>query len=93
MTTIQIPIRELHARTGHFVRLAATKGEIIVTENGKPTARLLPIVPLPPESPLPTLAQRRRLRADYRAALKNGLLKGAKDSTLSLRETSALRDL
>jgi len=27
MPAIQIPICELHARTGHFVRLAATKGE------------------------------------------------------------------
>jgi prevent-host-death family protein len=38
MTTISI--RELHERTGAWVRQAAQLGPIIVTERGRPIARL-----------------------------------------------------
>lgn len=41
MVTIQIPIRELHARTGHFVRKAAGNNmRVVVTDNGKPVAQI-----------------------------------------------------
>ena len=43
MTTIEIPIRELHARTGHYVRLASRDTEVIITEHGKPAARITPL--------------------------------------------------
>jgi len=43
MTTIEIPIRELHARTGHFVRKAAADMRVIITDNGKPVAEITPI--------------------------------------------------
>ncbi len=43
MTVIQIPIRELHARTGHFVRKAAGNMRVIITDNGKPIAQLQPL--------------------------------------------------
>jgi prevent-host-death family protein len=43
MATIQIPIRELHARTGHYIRLASQDTEVIITENGKPAARITPL--------------------------------------------------
>jgi len=43
MTAIQIPIRELHARTGHFVRKAAGNMRVIITDNGKPIAQLQPL--------------------------------------------------
>jgi prevent-host-death family protein len=43
MVTIQIPIRELHARTGHYIRLASQDTEVIITENGKPAARITPL--------------------------------------------------
>lgn len=43
MTAIQIPIRELHARTGHFVRKAADNTRVIITDNGKPIAQLQPL--------------------------------------------------
>jgi prevent-host-death family protein len=45
MVTILIPIRELHARTGHYVRLASRVTEVIITENGKPAARIAPLQP------------------------------------------------
>jgi len=93
MKVIEIPIRELHARTGHFVRLAARHNEVIVTERGKPTARLSPLVPTTDRAPAATLADRRRLRADYRLALAGGKLTMPYDSTHSLDETAALREL
>jgi prevent-host-death family protein len=43
MTTIEIPIRELHARTGHFVRKAAENMRVVITDNGKPIAQIQPL--------------------------------------------------
>lgn len=93
MKTLEVPIRELHARTGHFVRLAARQTEIIVTERGKPTARLSPLVPAPEAPVEQTLGQRRRLRADYQEARDQGKLTWPEDSTPGLAETAAVRDL
>ncbi len=93
MATIEIPIRELHARTGHFVRLAARNTEVIVTERGKPAARLSSLSAGPDHAAPAPLGQRRKLRADYRSALAAGKLKDPSDSTPALHETAALRDL
>jgi prevent-host-death family protein len=91
MITIEIPIRELHARTGHFVRLASRELEVVITQNGKPVAR---ITPLPaPERPVEPLAKRRKLIPSYQKALSSGKLRSAKDSTPDLGETGALRNL
>lgn len=38
---ITISIRDLHARTGHFVRKAAEM-PVIVTDNGQPVAEMVP---------------------------------------------------
>ncbi len=43
MKPIEISIRELHARTGHYVRKAAAHGLVIVTDRGKRMAELHPI--------------------------------------------------
>lgn len=37
-----ITIRELHARTGRWVREVVRHGQIIVTDSGQPVARLIP---------------------------------------------------
>jgi len=37
-----ISIKDLHDRTGHWLRRVQTEGELIVTERGTPVARLLP---------------------------------------------------
>lgn len=42
MTTISI--KELHGRTGHWLRRVGEEHEVIVTEHGRPIARLLPVV-------------------------------------------------
>jgi len=43
MENIKIPVRELHARTGHYVRKAANRHRIIITDRGKPIAELQPL--------------------------------------------------
>lgn len=40
MKTIEIALRELHARTGHYVRKAAARQRIIITDRGKRVAEL-----------------------------------------------------
>ena len=37
-----ISIKELHDKTGAWLRRVRTEGEVIVTERGTPVARLLP---------------------------------------------------
>jgi prevent-host-death family protein len=91
MATIQIPIRELHARTGHYVRLASHDTEVVITENGKPAARITPLQLAEPSAK--TLGERRKLLPAFKSALIAGKLKSDTDSTSRLRETSALRDL
>ena len=91
MTTIEIPIRELHARTGHYVRLASRNTEVIITEHGKPAARIAPLTGLAGNSE--PLGKRRTLIGSYREALASGRLSSDKDSTPELRETSAIRNL
>ena len=43
MTTIEIPVRELHARTGHYVRKASANQRIVITDRGKPVAEIQPL--------------------------------------------------
>jgi prevent-host-death family protein len=52
-----ITIRELHARTGRWVREAARHGQIIVTDSGQPVARL---IPEHQSTQVPYFAQRKR---------------------------------
>ncbi len=40
---LEIAIRELHARTGHYVRKAGQKQRFIITDHGKPVAELNPL--------------------------------------------------
>lgn len=37
-----ISIKQLHDRTGHWLRLVHGEGEVVVTERGTPVARILP---------------------------------------------------
>jgi prevent-host-death family protein len=89
MDTIEIPIHELHARTGHCVRLASREMEVIITENGKPAARITSLS-LADRSPIP-LGKPRQLLPPYSKALAPG--KFTSGSASGLHETSALRDL
>jgi prevent-host-death family protein len=75
-----ISIRELHARTGAWVRKAAQIGAITVTERGRPVVRLEAISEVKPVNPF----RERRLRPGY--ARLRGKLGGGTNSTKIVSE-------
>jgi antitoxin (DNA-binding transcriptional repressor) of toxin-antitoxin stability system len=77
---LQISIRELHARTGHYVRKAATH-RVVITSHGKPSAELSALKP--EDNDVPYFA-RRKLLPGYKKALEAGaytMKPGDRDST------------
>lgn len=46
-----ISIKELHDRTGHWLRRVLEEQELIVTERGRPIARMLPPAPVTKANP------------------------------------------
>lgn len=77
-----ISIRQLHERTGKYVRLAGRVGEIRVTDRGKNVARIVPEEEPPP---VPYFA-RRRLTPAFRKLMETGKLRGGTDSTSIVSE-------
>lgn len=77
-----ISIRELHEKTGAWVRKAAYYGEIDVTDHGKIVARIVPQV-AEPEAPY---FARRRLTPAFRRLMGSGKLRGGTDSTVIIAE-------
>ena len=75
-----ISIRELHAKTGEYVRKVAEAGEIYVTDRGKTVAKL---VPQQPETEVPYFA-RRKLTPAFKKIMHK--LKGGTDSTIAISE-------
>jgi prevent-host-death family protein len=72
-----ISIRELHEKTGEYVRGVADHGEICVTDRGKPVAKIVPQHELPS---VPYFA-RRKLTSAFSKLIKSGKLRGGVDST------------
>ena len=58
-----ITIRELHLQTGHWVRHAATKGTVVITDRGHRIAALLPVEAATVGQPLPDREAKIRRRA------------------------------
>lgn len=54
-----ISLKELHDKTGHWLRKVRAEGEVIVTERGTPVARMLPPARSTPANPF---AKRKLLR-------------------------------
>lgn len=77
-----ITIRELHAKTGHSIRMAAQHGEIIVTNHGKAVAK---IVAHSEQTAIPYFA-RRKLTPAFRKLAASGKLKTARDTTQLISE-------
>jgi prevent-host-death family protein len=78
----KVSIRELHEKTGEYVRKVAEVGEIYVTYRGKTVAK---IVPQPHESEVPYFA-RRKLTPAFRKLMASGKLRGGTDSTIIISE-------
>lgn len=84
-SSIQVSVRELHARTGHYVRKAAGRQRVIVTDHGKPIAEL---APLSPAETTPFFS-RRKLRSSFAKASAAGKLRpraGDRDITALISE-------
>lgn len=77
-----ISIRELHEKTGLWVRQSVHYGEIEVTDHGKTVARILPQV-REPEAPY---FARRKFTPAFRKLVASGRLRGGGDSTLMISE-------
>jgi len=75
-----ISIRELHEKTGEWVRRSEKLGPITVTDRGKAVARIVPVEVDAAVNPFAA----RKLRRGYRRLL--GSLKGGTDSTQSVSE-------
>jgi len=73
-----IPLTELHARTGAWVRKAVELRSIVVTERGKPLVRLEAVVDVNPTNPFRV----RRLRPGYVR------LRGSSAAALTARPSS-----
>jgi prevent-host-death family protein len=54
-----ISIKQLHDKTGHWLRRVKSEGELVVTERGAPIARMLPPAQLAAGNPF---ARRKLLR-------------------------------
>lgn len=77
-----ITIRELHDKTGAWLRKAADMGEIHVTDHGKTIAK---IVPQEQEQEVPYFA-RRKMSPAFAKLMKSGKLRGGTDSTQTISE-------
>ena len=77
-----ISIRELHERTGEYVRKAAEAGEIYITDRGKTIAKIVP----EEEKPEAPYFARRKLIPGFRKLMKSGKLRGGTDSTIIISE-------
>ncbi len=84
-----ISIRELHARTGHWVRRANELGEIHVTDNGATIARILP---QPKKAREPYFA-RMRYSPEFQKLQESGKLSRGTDSTIIISEDREDRTL
>ena len=76
----KVSIRELHEKTGEYVRKVAEVGEIYVTDRGKTVAK---IVPQEEKAEVPYFA-RRKLSPQFKAIMHK--LQGGTDSTIIISE-------
>ncbi len=80
-----ISIRQLHEKTGQWVRLVRRHGEIVVTDRGQAIARITPQT-TGPERPY---FARRVLLPAFRKLATTGKLSRGTDSTLAISEDRA----
>ena len=69
-TSITVSVRQLHARTGHYLRKASKNLRVIVTDNGKPVVELKPLTP-EDKAEVPYFA-RRKLRPAFKKMEEEG---------------------
>jgi antitoxin (DNA-binding transcriptional repressor) of toxin-antitoxin stability system len=77
-----ITIRELHARTGRWVREVARHGQIVITDDGRTIAKIVPEVQ-PPEAPY---FSRRKRSSSFRKLDDSGKMGKGTDSTSAISQ-------
>ena len=77
-----ITIRDLHEKTGQWVRLTARHHEIHISDRGRTIARMTPLADMPA---IPYF-QRRKLIPAFRQLIKNGKDHDGTDSTQTISE-------
>jgi prevent-host-death family protein len=85
-SSIMVTVRELHARTGHYLRKATGQQRVIVTDNGTPIVELTPLMPEAPSTPY---FARRKLRPEFKKMMEQGDLRprpGDRDITNLISE-------
>ncbi len=83
MTTIDIPVRELHARTGHYIRKVNENMRIIVTDRGRPVAEIQPLDRPGGRDPARNWSKR-ALVPEYKKVMKKSI--GGTDSAQMISE-------
>ena len=84
-----ISIRELHARTGRWVREAAEQGQILVADNGRVVVRMGPETATPET---PNFARRQFINRKMKRWIESGELgRGGTDVTPGMSEDRADR--
>jgi antitoxin (DNA-binding transcriptional repressor) of toxin-antitoxin stability system len=79
-----ISIRELHARTGKWVRHAAERGQVLVSDHGRTVVRMAPEIP--PPAP-PYFARRRFISQRMKRLIETGQLgRGGTDVTAGISD-------
>ena len=79
-----ISIRELHARTGMWVRQVAEQGQILVADNGRTVVRMVPETTSPA---VPYFARRQFLSQKMKRRIESGELgRGGTDVTAAISE-------
>jgi antitoxin (DNA-binding transcriptional repressor) of toxin-antitoxin stability system len=79
-----ISIRELHARTGRWVRQVAEQGQILVADNGRTVVRMVPAT-APPTTPY--FARRRFINRTMKRWIETGALgRGGTDVSQGISE-------
>ena len=79
-----ISIRELHARTGKWVRQVAEQGQILVADHGRTIVRMLPEA-APPERPY--FARRQFINRKMKRLIQTGELgRGGTDVTTAISD-------
>ena len=71
---ITVSIRDLHARTGHFVRKAAEM-PVIVTDNGKPVAEIRELAASSKADAKRPYFSRRKLLPGFKKLMESGALR------------------
>lgn len=77
-----ITLRELHHKTGEWVRAAARHGELVITDRGQTIAKIIPQGDVPE---VPYFARRTPSPA-FLTLEENGELHGGTDSTIIISE-------